>query len=408
MRLYFYSCIVFSGAVLFSPTIRADEVLTTAIPDFFMMPRSSILGGEQALPSTHYSTQILTHTENRDVALRIFQFTSEQRGRPAAEALSASGLLQTGDILLTFRPTWGRGLTYHRAQMGISHAGIVYREDNQIIHSVESPLENSSHLDAPGHYTGPEGADYLHIIRPRLSSLQKQNLDKWGKLFVHRANREKLPFNSQYDKPKFNEHQQNSFVEKAAKIAMGNNDFFVSTFCSEFVYLYLNLRDCDPDTFDARSNAHNTCISQVLPGDSPLPPSKAPQFALDSIENPGLLEGPSAFLRALNFDDESRWSRLVNDILVDNPEIVNDEKPDFLWASHWALASLYRPEMALLRDYYRGNELDAHPKNELNHRMARNYSPTSFWIKALGASPDPNGVPASLGYLGTLAFSPAF
>lgn len=408
MKLYFWSLAALVTCFFRLPIAIADEVETSTIPDFFMMPRSRLLKSELLRPSTHYTTQTFTHAQNKDVALRVFSFAREQRGRAAAEALTASGALESGDILLSFRPTWGRGLAYHRVQLGISHAGIVYREDDQVIHSVESPLENSSYLDAPGHYMGPEGVDYLHIIRPRLDDQQKRNLDKWGKLFVHRANREKLPFNSQYDKPKFNEHQLNSFVEKAAKIALGNNDFFVSTFCSEFVYLFLNLRDCDPDSFDARSNAHNGCIRQVLPGDAELAPSKAPQFAIGTAENPGLLEGPSTFLRALGLDDERRWSRLVNDIISDGPEILNNEKPDFLWASHWALGVLYRPEMVLLKNYYLGRETDPHPQNELNHRMARNYSPTSFWIKALEAPPDPNGPPPAFGYLGTVAFSPGF
>ena len=57
-----------------------------------------------------------------DVGLRLV--VAKRSG--FAQRLGKSGLLQTGDILLTFRSEWGGAGAYPNIQMGITHTGFAY------------------------------------------------------------------------------------------------------------------------------------------------------------------------------------------------------------------------------------------------------------------------------------------
>jgi hypothetical protein len=55
-----------------------------------------------------------------DVGLRLIM--AQRSG--LAKRLAQSGLVQTGDILLSFRPEWGGAGAYPNIQLGISHTGV--------------------------------------------------------------------------------------------------------------------------------------------------------------------------------------------------------------------------------------------------------------------------------------------
>ena len=69
--------------------------------------------------------------------------------------MAKSGLIQTGDVILTFRPEWGGGGAYPNIQMGISHTSIAYIKDGAV-HQLDIPL-NAEYL----------GGNYARQFRQR-------------------------------------------------------------------------------------------------------------------------------------------------------------------------------------------------------------------------------------------------
>ena len=57
-----------------------------------------------------------------------------------AQQLAKAGVLQDGDIALTFRPELAGTLAYPHIQMGATHASLVYTKDGQA-YNVDSPLD---------------------------------------------------------------------------------------------------------------------------------------------------------------------------------------------------------------------------------------------------------------------------
>ena len=100
-----------------------------------------------------------------------------------AKRLAQSGLVQTGDILLSFRPEWGGAGAYPNIQLGISHTGVAYVKDG-IVHNIDNPLSEEylgkgyrADLTSE-HYST---LNYIHIIRPRgLTDQEKANIVKWA------------------------------------------------------------------------------------------------------------------------------------------------------------------------------------------------------------------------------------
>ena len=61
-----------------------------------------------------------------------------------AKRLAKSGLVQTGDLLLTFRAEWGGVGAYPNVQMGISHTGVAYVKDG-VVRNIDNPLDRGIH-----------------------------------------------------------------------------------------------------------------------------------------------------------------------------------------------------------------------------------------------------------------------
>ncbi|MBN9278998.1 MAG: hypothetical protein J0I57_15410, partial [Hyphomicrobium sp.] len=81
-----------------------------------------------------------------DVGLRLV--VAKRAG--FGQRMAKSGLIQTGDIILTFRPEWGGGGAYPNIQMGVSHTGIAYVQ-NGVARQLDIPL-NAEYLG--GNYGG--------------------------------------------------------------------------------------------------------------------------------------------------------------------------------------------------------------------------------------------------------------
>ena len=117
----------------FNEKVNQDMAKRLNMPVYFAVPASA----RASLPKTFKTTDKLIdfkHPDAKgnaaDVGLRLIVAKRAGFGRRMAQ----SGLIQTGDILLTFRPEWGGGGTYPNIQMGVSHTGIAYVKDGVIHH----------------------------------------------------------------------------------------------------------------------------------------------------------------------------------------------------------------------------------------------------------------------------------
>ena len=126
-----------------------------------------------------------------------------------AQRLGKSGLMQTGDLLLTFRSEWGGAGAYPNVQMGISHTGVAYVKDG-VLHNIDNPL-NEEYL-GPGNRGELNGEHYrtlqfIHVIRPRnLTDAERANIVAWATRLTTSAKRvypKELSFNQDYNAPKY-------------------------------------------------------------------------------------------------------------------------------------------------------------------------------------------------------------
>ncbi len=102
------------------------------IPIYFAVPSSTRAAApkDRSRPPTSWSTSS-TRTPSRPAATQAF--VSWSRRAPACRRASAkSGIVQTGDLLLTFRAEWGGAGAYPNVQMGISHTGVAYMKDGKV------------------------------------------------------------------------------------------------------------------------------------------------------------------------------------------------------------------------------------------------------------------------------------
>lgn len=133
--------------------------------------------------------------------------------REMATKLAAAGVLQDGDIVLTFRPELADTMAYPHIQMGTTHAGLIYT-DGGAAFNIDSPLDSQyvGQFDT-SHYAGnggdDAGVDALHIVRPRkMTDARRVQLRTWIKTLksgLGRINgeRQQVKFQSDYLTPSF-------------------------------------------------------------------------------------------------------------------------------------------------------------------------------------------------------------
>ena len=218
------------------------------IPVYFALPNSA----RAALPKSIETPDRLIDfkhpdAKGRDVGLRLV--VAKRAG--LAQRLGKSGLVETGDLLLTFRAEWGGAGGYPNVQMGISHTGVAYIK-NGVLHNIDNPL-NAEYLGARGELNSEHyrTLSFIHVIRPRnLTDAQRANLLEWTSRLAASSGRvypKQISFNQDYNAPKFKRGKSLEFVKHLGQIALGQNPpGTVDMFCSEFAWSLLSLRDCDP------------------------------------------------------------------------------------------------------------------------------------------------------------------
>ncbi|MCB0351551.1 MAG: hypothetical protein KDD38_10230, partial [Bdellovibrionales bacterium] len=92
-------------------------------------------------------TSKASHNSNEadDLGLRLIVVRGDNR-KSTSMALADSGLFETGDIVLSYRPEWYGTLRYSHIQMGISHAGMLYykktRDGQLALKNLDMPFDS--------------------------------------------------------------------------------------------------------------------------------------------------------------------------------------------------------------------------------------------------------------------------
>jgi hypothetical protein len=351
------------------------------VPDFMMVPKSTWVGGFPELNKDNIQTEIAIAAQDANLGLRLVHLKkSYQATKLASEALAENGVIESGDILLSFRPAWADTLAYAHVQLGISHAALAFvveMDGKKYVHSLESPISYSSFLDSPHQYGDLEA---FHIVRPTLTEVEKSNLKRWAKLTMSHPDR--FAFFSDYGTPMYKRglagvDRPIDQVRLLAKVIKEGGPTF-SCYCSEFVWTFLGLRKCSPDEF----------------------PSGNLEMFFDPLkglyqEDPkaGLTQGPDAALRKSG--NPNRTQILTSEVAVDFLDSPSDLQGR-MSSGHQAVARANKPKMDLLKRYYGSGE-PAGMVSEINQGIIENFSPTAFLIRSHAGL---NG----LRYAGTVVF----
>ena len=378
--LLFYSALATATA---QERPRLPSILN--VSSFMMPPRQTwapIDGSADA------NVVVTEHAGDGDLGFRVLHLRASVKGtKQAAVDLARSQLVQTGDILLSFRPLWDRTLAYAHMQLGISHSAIAFVVSDgsrRFVMTIESPISYSSPLNYPGHYAD---LDAIHIVRPTLDEAQKRKLEKWARLIM--SNRGRFVFFTDYSKPMYKRgipgiDTPKDQIRHLAEVALGHADKFES-YCSEFVWSLLGLRDCEPAAFDG------ACISPIFTTGDGMLTGVIPKISGDA----GLAQGPEAALIGGKFANAERIAVLTGSVFVD---VLTDESQlaGHMSAGHINVAKENRQNMTIINGYYAAGEPEP-LAIEINKDVVGNVSPTSFLIRS-------NAGMDGLRYVGTIVF----
>ena len=165
----------------FDEKANAQMAKKMNIPVYFAVPKTAYA---DLPPLTKTSDKLIdfkhpdAKSASGDVGLRLV--AASRSG--LAKRLAQSGLVQTGDLLLSFRTEWGGAGAYPNIQMGISHTGLAYVKDGYV-HNIDNPLSNE-YLGSRSDLTSEHYStlDYIHVIRPRgLTDQEKAKFRRLGK-----------------------------------------------------------------------------------------------------------------------------------------------------------------------------------------------------------------------------------
>jgi hypothetical protein len=388
----------------FDEKVNQEMARKLKIPVYFAVPA----GARAALPKNIDTPDRLIDFKHpdaiaakADVGLRLV--VAKRAG--LAQRLGKSGLVQTGDLLLTFRSEWGGAGAYPNIQMGISHTGIAYIKDG-ILHNLDNPM-SGEYLGARGeldseHY---RTLTLIHIIRPRnLTEAQRAHLLDWATRLASSAKRvypKQISFNQDYNAPKYKRGKPFDFVKRFGQVALGQNPpGTIDMFCSEFAWSLLALRDCDPGkTGEAFKGAGiPSCVRE------PMKPMSATGDYITRRGRgsySGLADGPLLVVDALKLP-EAEKTKLLHSVFIANPAGMAK-----LSVGHKAIAQSMSPKFAPLEKYYLGVGGKWGPtfearmiSNAFNKKgIPENYSPTSFLINTLLPS---NNVYRTMDYVATI------
>ena len=405
-----------AGSALIAPPVASKEFTFDEkankemarrlnIPIYFAVPSSA----RAPLPKNINTTDRLIdfkHPDAKgaqgDVGLRIL--LAKRAG--LAGRLGKSGLVETGDLLLTFRAEWGGAGAYTNVQMGVSHTGLAWVKDG-VLRNIDNPL-NEEYMGA-GMRADLTGEHYrtlqfIHIIRPRnLTDAQRAHILDWATRLTSSAKRvypKQISFNQDYNAPKYRSAKPSAFVKHLGQIALGQNPpGTVDMYCSEFAWSLLALRDCDPaksgDAF--KGSGIPSCVKPIM---QPMKATGDYITRRGRSSYAGLAEGPLLVIDSLKLPDAER-NKLLHTVFVANKGSMAK-----LSAGHKKVAEDMQPKFEPLEKYYLGVNGKWGPSWEarligagFRKAIPENYSPTSFLINTLLPA---NNVNRTMDYVATI------
>lgn len=393
-----------------SASASADKVLD--VPFYFSVPKSAITApiDRAAYP---YPTVWNASTEVAEAGLRVIAINQNGQAPSAKKAaridmakkLAKAGVLQDGDIALSFRPNLAGTMAYPHIQMGVTHASLVYTQNGEAF-NIDSPLDGEyvgqfSTL----HFTGGRsasgavdtGTDALQIVRPRnMDAARKAGLQGWiGKLksALPRINgqRAQVKFQSDYLTPIFAAKHMTTqqTVTTLGKIILEDDKTTkLPMFCSEFAWHMIALSNCTAEEIENAGPEGASCVDPMF---DPMPLVSSTEGEI------GLAEGP--LTNVLLAPPQDRQKLITQVFATGNASGLS--------SGHRAVAEQVAPLMNGLSQYYLGKasgapaEMLAAGAAQLNAGVGNvgNYSPTAFLANATL----PSGVRA-LDYVATVVF----
>lgn len=335
------------------------------IPIYFGIPRSATarnVPNEYETPDElfYYEHPKSTNTAN-PIGLRLY---ITERSPDVPRRLAASGFIRSGDVLVSFRPDWGKSGPYTQAQMGQTHAGLAYVKDGQVL-NVEHPLDGKFLL--PNNLTDIEGFNaykrqpMVHIFRPRFlynpqnptdpeAARRRANFDRNAELIrsltpanpvvralVEGANGQepqraaalfpiRIGFQKNYLLPKVRRGEtQFTWVKDFGEILLDQKarvlDRLPSTltkridvFCSELATTVLALANCDLTNGDAEQFTNTVATSAAC---VQMPFKPLPMVGDYLVRNrardttAGLGDGPLMIIDSMNLADAQARNQLL-------------------------------------------------------------------------------------------------
>lgn len=393
---------VLSGCASPTEGVSEDDVTTSRsdnrildTPFYFSIPKSAV-----SVPLNRsqypYPTVWNPSTNVAEAGLRaivIDQKNQDPTNKKAAriemaKKLARAGVLQDGDIALSFRPNLANTMAYPHVQMGVTHASLVYTQNGEAF-NIDSPLDGEyvgqfSTL----HFTGGTsssgnrdyGTDALQIVRPRnMTPDRKASLQTWIgtlKSNLSRINGQRLQvkFQSDYLKPIFATTGKTTrqTVTTLGKIILEDDKTTkLPMYCSEFAWHMLALSNCSAADIRAAGPDGAACVDPVF---EPMP------LVSTTPGQIGLAEGP---LQNILLAPPADRQALVG-------EVFRTGNASGLSSGHRAVAEQVAPLMDGLSQYYAGRSQGA-PTEMLNGAATQlnaginnigNYSPTAFLANA--------------------------
>ena len=345
----------------------------------------------------------------------------------ASQSMAESGLIKTGDIIVSTRPMFANSLQYLALQLLATHistAVVVTENGKKVVYNIDMPMDadmlggaavgfGKSVFDSP-HFTGDNDNLMLHVLRPRLDDNQRTNLQKWYELALSQARAKTMypasvSFNTDYNSPTYRETSDLSFVGDIARLLLGKKmlaNQHMQMFCSEFAWTMLTLRDCNPNDASFSNTKQPSCIKEffkpMLMFGSAFSIGKASDQDLF-----GMTDGIPTLINATGADPQTS-KRLIDFAL---PGVEKEAKG--LSNGHKSVAAEMKDLISNTNKYFsvlltKDNQMIEGFRSQLNPVSPRNYSPTGFVVQA--AMPDMfNGQKVTqkkLDYVATIKYVP--
>ncbi|XCN71723.1 MAG: peptidoglycan-binding domain-containing protein [Candidatus Electrothrix aestuarii] len=382
------------------------------LPFFYQVPPelfSSDIPSTEKAPFFDFRHELSKTSQENALGLRLYIIPPEINPRRASQHLAQSGLIKTGDILLSFRQgTTGTG-EYQHIQLGLTHSGLALVKDGAL-YNVDSPLSFCSQLDHE-HYT--EDQLMLHVLRPHLSDAERGNLQHWLELAYNNKTKlsSRIGFNSDYGKPKSaHGHKKEVFNLGKLLVSHGTKGHDTAMYCSEFVWHVLALRGCDPTDATIReqfmNGTHDTFPGQLTPLFDPMP-VLGNVLLEPKTGAPGLSDGIGLVLNSLEIGAEQVDTLLNKAFSEWEPHFSGGRPPYSISSGHREQARKFEPLYDPLKAYFRAAKLApataAQIKAQLDQQLQGqdNYSPTAYLVQALLPETSTRRV---LSYVGTVSF----